>query len=228
MASSLLAGLSILIIGDSHMATPYYLIDGLHDDLTRKGANVHSIGVCGANAGDWLKATPGGACGAAERRGKGPVVTLKGTATTTPIKELIAQDQPDLVLIVIGDTMAGYDKPALPKAWAWQQVTGLTKAIAETGAQCAWVGPNWGSEGGKFGKTYARVKQMSAFLASTVAPCSYVDSLQFSTPGQWRTTDGQHLTGPGYKQWGAAISAVLEEIRQGAGQHASAGAKRTH
>lgn len=213
MATSLLAGLSILIIGDSHMATPYYLIDGLHDDLTRKGAQVHSIGICGANAGDWLKATPGGACGAAERRGSTPVVTLPSSTTTTPIKDLIAQDKPDLVLIVIGDTMAGYDKPSLPKAWAWQQVTGLTKAIAETGTQCAWVGPNWGSEGGKFGKTYARAKQMSAFLGSTVAPCSYIDSLQFSQPGQWRTTDGQHLTGPGYQLWGAAISNALESIR---------------
>ena len=85
MASSLLAGLSILIIGDSHMATPNYLIGGLHDDLIRKGANVHSIGICGANASDWLKASPGGACGAAERRGKAPAVILRGKASTTPI-----------------------------------------------------------------------------------------------------------------------------------------------
>lgn len=218
MASSLLAGLSILIIGDSHMATPYYLIGGLHDDLTRKGANVHSIGICGANAGDWLKATPGGSCGAAERRGKDAAVALHGKATTTPIKELIAQDKPDLVLIVIGDTMAGYDKPSFPKAWAWQQISSLTKAIAETDTQCAWVGPNWGSEGGKYGKTYAKAKQMSAFLASNVAPCSYVDSLQFSKPGQWATTDGQHLTAQGYKLWGGAISGALEDIRKGAGQ----------
>ena len=98
MASSLLAGLSILIIGDSHMATPNYLIGGLHDDLIRKGANVHSIGICGANASDWLKASPGGACGAAERRGKAPAVILRGKASTTPIKELIAKDKPDLVL----------------------------------------------------------------------------------------------------------------------------------
>lgn len=214
MASSLLAGLSILIIGDSHMATPYYLIGGLHDDLSRKGANVHSIGICGANAGDWLKATPGGACGAAERRGKEPAVSLRGKATTTPIKELIAKDKPDLVLIVIGDTMAGYDKPSFPKAWVWQQTSSLTKAIAETGTQCAWVGPNWGTEGGKYGKTYAKVKQMSAFLSANVAPCSYIDSLTFSKPGQWATTDGQHLTEQGYKLWGAAISTALEDVHK--------------
>ena len=93
MASSLLAGLSILIIGDSHMATPYYLIGGLHDDLIRKGANVHSIGICGANAGDWLKATPGGSCGAAERRGKEPAVALRGKAMTTPITRTLASPE---------------------------------------------------------------------------------------------------------------------------------------
>jgi hypothetical protein len=218
MASSLLAGLSILIIGDSHMATPSYLIGGLHDDLLRKGAQVHSIGICGANAGDWLKVSPGGNCGAAERRGKEPAVVLRGKASTTPISELIAQDKPDLVLIVIGDTMAGYDKPAFPKAWVWQQTTSLTKAIGATGTQCAWVGPNWGSEGGKYGKTYAKVKQMSAFLAANVAPCSYVDSLKFSKPGQWGTTDGQHLTVQGYQKWGAAISGELESLRNTAGQ----------
>jgi|SRR5690606_14958261 len=215
MASSLLAGLSILIIGDSHMATPSYLIGSLHDELINKGAQVHSIGICGANAGDWVKVSPGGTCGAAERRGKEPAVVLRGSdAHTTPIAELIARDKPDLVLVVIGDTMAGYDKPAFPKAWVWQQTTSLTKAIGATGTQCAWIGPNWGSEGGKYGKTYAKVKQMSAFLAATVAPCSYVDSLKFSKPGQWATTDGQHLTVQGYKHWGSAISGELENLRK--------------
>ena len=218
MSASLLAGLSILVIGDSNMALPGSLITGLHDDLTRRGAQVHSIGICGANAGDWLKATPGGACGAAERRGNEPVKKLPVNSKTTPIKELIAKDKPDLVLIVIGDTMAGYDKPSFPKAWIWQQTTSLTKAIGATGTQCAWVGPNWGTEGGKYGKTYAKVKQMSAFLAANVAPCSYVDSLKFSKPGQWATTDGQHLNVQGYQKWGAAISAELENVRKGAAQ----------
>lgn len=215
MTSSLFAGLSILIIGDSHMATPNYLIGSLHDDLIRKGANVHSIGICGANAGDWLKVTPGGSCGAAERRGKAPATALAGKVNTTPIKELIGKEKPDLVLIVIGDTMAGYEKQSFPKAWIWQQTTGLTKAIAQTGTQCAWVGPSWGTEGGKYGKTYAKVKQMSSFLSANVAPCSYVDSLKFSTPGQWSTTDGQHLNVQGYQKWGLAISGALEDARKG-------------
>lgn len=68
MAVSILAGMTILMIGDSHLATPDYLISSLHDSLVAQGATVHTLGICGANAGDWLKATPG-TCGGAERRG---------------------------------------------------------------------------------------------------------------------------------------------------------------
>ncbi|VXC43793.1 Protein BcsX [Pseudomonas sp. 8Z] len=214
MAASLLVGLSILVVGDSNMALPGSLITGLHDDLTRRGAQVHSIGICGANAGDWLNATVGGSCGAAERRGDEPVKKLPLNTQTTPIKELIAQDKPDLVLVVMGDTMASYDKPSLPKTWIWQQTSSLTKAIAETKTACAWVGPNWGTEGGKYGKTYAKAKQMASFLSANVAPCTYIDSLKFSTPGQWKTRDGTHLTQDGYNVWGAAIANELEVIRK--------------
>jgi hypothetical protein len=208
VAASILAGMTILMIGDSHLATPDYLISTLHDDLVQQGAKVHTLGVCGSNAGDWLKVTPG-TCGGAERRGTEKAVVLGGKAATQPISEMLAADKPDLVLIVMGDTMASYTKPAFPKAWLWQQTTAFTKAIAATGTQCVWVGPNWGTEGGKYGKTYARVEMMSKFLAANVAPCSYIDSLQFSKPGQWATVDGQHLTTQGYKTWSADISKAV-------------------
>jgi lysophospholipase L1-like esterase len=53
---------------------------------------------------------------------------------------------------------------------------------------------------------------MSQFLASNVAPCTYIDSLTFSKPGQWVTTDGQHFTVAGYKAWGTAIGAALGKL----------------
>lgn len=207
----LLAGLSVLIIGDSHLATPNYLISTLHDDLSRRGAVVHTLGICGTNAGDWLKVTPG-TCGGAERIGAGKVTLLGSNAATRPIAQLIEQEKPGLVVVVMGDTMAAYDKPTFPKTWAWQQVTGLTGAIAATGAKCVWVGPAWGSEGGKYGKTYARAELMSAFLAANAAPCSYVDSLKLSTKGQWTTIDGQHLTTTGYQHWGSAIGKAIANL----------------
>lgn len=205
---SLLAGLSILIIGDSHLATPFYLIGSLHDNLLKQGAQVHTIGVCGSVPTDWLTVTPG-TCGGAERVGNGKAITTGAAAKTTPITQLIASEKPDLVLIVLGDTMAGYTKPAFPKTWAWQQTTALAKAIGATGTKCAWVGPAWGTEGGKFGKTFARVELTSKFLAANVAPCTYIDSLKFSKPGQWATDDGQHFTGPGYKLWADAIAKAI-------------------
>jgi lysophospholipase L1-like esterase len=85
---------------------------------------------------------------------------------------------------------------------------------------CVWVGPAWGTEGGKFNKTYARAKEMSGYLSEIVAPCTYIDSLSLSKPGEWGTIDGQHFDGAGYKSWGSAIGnaiatpAILNSIKR--------------
>ena len=55
--SALLAGMAILVIGDSHMVTNGYLITTLHDKLVEQGATVDTYGMCGANAGDWVYPT---------------------------------------------------------------------------------------------------------------------------------------------------------------------------
>lgn len=206
--ASVLAGLSILVIGDSHLSAPGYLVSSLHDELLRAGAQVHSIGVCGAHPSDWLT-TAAGKCGGAERMGKGKVVASKGSsAHTRPIDQLIREGKPDLVLIVQGDTMAAY-KSDFPMNWARKEVAALTGAIAATGTRCAWVGPPWGQEGGSFGKTYTRAKAMGQFLAVNVKPCTYIDSQKMSAQGQWPTVDGQHFTVAGYRSWGAAIAKAL-------------------
>ncbi|WP_349736806.1 SGNH/GDSL hydrolase family protein [Pseudomonas jessenii] len=210
MPTSALAGLTLLVLGESHMSLADHLLEPLHDNLTRQGAQVHSIGACGASAGDWLISKKVD-CGA-ERKGNDKIVIKGRDATTTPIQDLIAADKPDLVVLVIGDTMASYDKPVFPKAWAWQSVTGLAKAIAATGTRCAWVGPAWGKAGGMYQKNDARTQLMSQFLAANVAPCTYIDSLTFSKPGQWITTDGQHFTVAGYQSWGNAIGDAVAKL----------------
>ncbi|MGK0673787.1 MAG: SGNH/GDSL hydrolase family protein [Halothiobacillaceae bacterium] len=208
MSTAALMGLSLLVIGDSHLATPNYLIGPLHDRLMEQGAQVHSIGVCGVHAADWLKVSPGD-CGRAERRGKAEAVRISDGATTTPIKELIAQDKPDAVVVVIGDTIGSYTNPEFPKSWAYQQVTSLTKAIAETGTACYWVGPGWSNTPGRFNKTNERVQVINAFLAENTAPCTYIDSTKFSQPGEWKTMDGQHYLSSGYQKWAAAITDAI-------------------
>ncbi len=212
MPASTLAGLAMLVIGESHLSQANYLINPLYENLSAQGAKVHAIGACGASAGDWLKSisVP---CGGDRSSSTGATAAIKGRdAVTTPIKQLIATDKPDVVVIIIGDTMASYDKPAFPRAWAWQGVTSLAKEVAATKTTCVWVGPPWGQPGGKYQKNDPRVELISGFLASNVAPCIYIDSLKFSKPGQWTTLDGQHFSLAGYKAWSEAISLAISDL----------------
>ncbi|SAI66765.1 cellulose biosynthesis protein [Bordetella ansorpii] len=207
MPLSALAGLSLLVIGESHMTLSNYLREPLHKALLAQGAQVHSVGACGASPSRWLTSVPVD-CGA-DQVGTSPAVLQGKEARTTPITELIQKDKPDVVVVIMGDTMGSYDKPVFPKTWAWQEVTGLTKAIAATKTTCIWIGPAWGTEGGPFSKNAPRTMELSKFLASNVAPCTYVDSLKFSKPGQWQTLDGQHFTQTGYASWSKAIVDAL-------------------
>jgi ketopantoate reductase len=200
--TSTLAGLVFLVLGESHMI--YELQKDIHEDLTQAGAaKVYSYGACGASAIDWVKPRKVD-CGSEKRDTQAGVVHTKGYQTT-PIKQLIENDKPDVVVLIIGDTMGSYDNEVFPRSWAWQGITALTKEVAQTKTACVWVGPAYGKAGGKYNKRDDRVERVSRFLATNVSPCVYVDSLKFAAPGQWRTFDGQHFAAPGYAAWSAAI-----------------------
>lgn len=112
------------------------------------------------------------------------------------------------------DIMGSYDDPAFPKAWAWQGVSSLVKAISATKTPCVWVGPAYGKAGGKYNKQDDRIERAARFLSSAVSPCTYVDSLKFAKPGQWRTFDGQHFTPDGYAAWSKVIVGDLRGLPQ--------------
>ncbi len=207
-----LAGLVILVIGDSHMAGRDYLLTNLHDALENEGATVHSYGMCGASAGDWLYKTTV-TCGRGEHHAKSPPVTDRDKATTWNLNELIQKHHPGLIVVELADTMAGYGSAELPRAWVYDQVRALTGRIKSQNISCVWVGPIWGNEGPPYRKTVVRVKEMSQLLSQSVAPCGFIDSTSFARPGQWPTTDGQHLTGAGYKQWGLDIVTSIKRFR---------------
>jgi lysophospholipase L1-like esterase len=57
------------------------------------------------------------------------------------------------------------------------------------------------------------VQELSQFLSQSVAPCLYIDSTRFAQPGQWPTTDGQHLTSTGYKAWGQDIANAVAQMK---------------
>jgi hypothetical protein len=204
------AGLIVLVLGDSHMVHKGYLIDRLHDELTAQGATVYSYGACGATPGDYLMPHKTD-CGRASRIGGGEQnIEEAGAVPVWNAKELLAKHHPDLMVIVMGDTMGGYGQADFPKAWIWDQVSTLTGAIKAANVACNWVGPPWGAEGSLFDKSVARVRQLSGYLAQVVAPCHYIDSTAFAAPGQWKSIDGQHLNGAGYKAWAEAIARSLQ------------------
>lgn len=206
--NTLLAGLTVLVLGDSHMAEPSYLISRLHEALAARGAVVHAYGACGLPAGDWLRKKRS-TCGSAMQVGTEPVKGFPGKeGSTTPYAELHQAVKPGLVVVVIADAMGDYIKADIPKAWVWQQVTTLTKAIKESGTPCMWVGPPWG-QAGRFGKSFERVKVYSEYLADIVAPCTYVDSTGFSKPGDWPTIDGLHFNRAGYEAWAEGIATAV-------------------
>jgi lysophospholipase L1-like esterase len=209
-----LAGLVILALGDSHMAGPSYLISSLHDALQAQGAVVHSYGMCGASPNAWLYKTTV-SCGRAERHAATPTRFESGKQRYTwQINELLAEVQPNLVIVEAADAIGGYGEPGLSKAWIYDQVHALTTKIAAAKAACVWVGPVYGDVNSTYHKADDRVRELSQFLSQSVAPCAYVDSLKFvSNPRQWPTTDGQHLTPAGYRSWGADIANAVVNLK---------------
>lgn len=209
--NGLLAGLAILVIGDSHMADPEHLINPLQDALTAQGAVVDSYGMCGAMPADWIYRVTE-PC-RAERHENGHVIFHGTPGRTWTLNELIQSHHPNLIIVELGDTIASYDKSVFAKAWAYDQVRTLTGQIKAQNLSCIWVGPSWGREDSAFHKTVGRVKEVVQFLSQSVAPCSYVDSSAFAQPGEWQTTDGQHFTPSGYRQWAADITAAVIRLK---------------
>jgi hypothetical protein len=197
-----LAGLAILLIGDSHIASKYFFNNALHNALVAQGAIVDSYGVCGSGPRDWVwrSMLP---CGRGERHGEAPAqIDPNDWVRTWSIETLIARHHPDLLIVEFGDNIAGYGVvPDLPRTLIRDEVDDLTRLITASRISCIWIGPPWGAEGGKWHKTFARVKQLSDYLSHIVAPCHYINSLDFSKPGEWPTFDGVHLTPDGYQLW---------------------------
>jgi hypothetical protein len=202
-----LAGLVVLIIGDSHIASKDFLLGSLPDDLVNQGAAVYTYGVCGSQPHDWVKETELPCGRAARHNADEPIIDKRPKVKTWSLESLIEQHHPDLLVVELGDNMGGYGiTPALPKDWISFEVQEMLQPIEAHALPCVWVGPAWGSEGGPSNKTFARVQELSDDLSQIVSPCHYVDSLRFSQPGQWATYDGEHLTPDSYRLWADDIA----------------------
>jgi hypothetical protein len=205
-------GLSLLILGDSHFGMQNYLITTLQDELIRRGAKVATYSACGSPPSIWLTVRVA-SCGTAQRLQAGSVAQQKGAdAKTAPIDQLVAQNKPNMIVVAMADTIGGYTRPAMPRDDIQEQVSALTDKIRSLNIPCLWVGPSWGTEGGPFMKTFARVEELSKYMATVVSPCTYVDSTALSKPGEWPTFDGQHFTVAGYKSYGAALAEQIGKM----------------
>jgi hypothetical protein len=214
MMNGALAGLVILVLGDSHMAGPSYLISSLHEALEAQGATVDSYGMCGASADAWLEKTTV-SCGIAQRHGTQPTQAENNKQEFTwQINDLLSKNHPNLVIVEAADAMGGYGSAQMPRAWIYDQTHALATRIKAANAACVWIGPVYGDVNSPYHKDDARVRELSQFLSQSVAPCLYVDSLKFAQPHQWPTTDGQHLTAAGYRAWGADIANAVVNLKQ--------------
>jgi hypothetical protein len=207
-----MAGLVVLMIGDSHLAAKDFLLSSLHTAIEDQGASVHSFGVCGSSPHDWVAQTvlP---CGRGQRHNMEEAeIDKTDKAQVWSLDVLLRRYHPNLLVIELGDNMAGYGQlPALPKDWIVQQVNEMLTPVRAAHVPCVWVGPPWGTEGGPSNKTFARVKELSDTLSTLVSPCRYINSLAFSAPGQWPTYDGEHLTVDSSKIWGGDIAGEIEK-----------------
>ncbi|HEX5319751.1 MAG TPA: SGNH/GDSL hydrolase family protein [Stellaceae bacterium] len=208
-----LAGLVMLIVGDSHIAATSFFNDALQDALVSQGAAVHSFGVCGAAGADWINPAPI-VCGRGERHNSEPArIDTQHNLRGWALPDLINKYKPNLVVIELGDTLAGYGvMPTLPRALIDEQVRELLIPIKSRNLPCIWIGPPWGTEGGPYKKTNARLKEVSDYLAQVVAPCKYIDSTQFSKPGEWPTRDGIHLTLQATRVWDNHLITSIDQI----------------
>jgi hypothetical protein len=209
-----LAGLVILIIGDSHLAQKDFLLASLQEGLVGQGATVSTYAVCGSQPHDWVAQTtlP---CGKAERHNLDePVIDKSPKVKVWSLADLVRRVRPDLLIVELGDNMGGYGVlPELPRDWITTEVREMLQPVVIAHhLPCLWVGPAWGQEGGPSKKTFARVKELSDYLSGQVAPCRYIDSLKFSQPGQWATFDGEHLTPDSYRIWGTDITAAAIQM----------------
>ncbi len=213
----LMAGLSVLILGDSHMAHPHRLSEPLYETMTKEGASVYIEAACGNNASSYIEGGEPTNCSVEATPKQKPTFKLVPNGKPSEsIQALLAKYHPNLVVIILGDAMGGYtnDDATFPRSWIWDQASTIAEQIKSGGASCIWVGPPYGQDKSIFPKTPHKVERLDALLKNVVTPCYYVTSLMMGKPGEFQTEDGAHFTAvngrsPGYDHWSKYIMTVV-------------------
>ncbi|EPF16356.1 Uncharacterised protein [Cedecea davisae] len=203
--NTLLAGVTLLILGDSHVAFKDSLLSVLPEAYESMGAKVVTYGVCSSSPAGWVKGPKDTGCGGVVRNGTGPIADPSAATFPFPdVASLIDKWQPTAVMFIYGDTIGSYTADPFPAEWIENQVKPVA-ALAGAKTKCLWVGPTWGTFNPRYGKTEETTKRITGFLSSHVQPCTYIDSTSFMQNKAVETVDGLHLTPKSYKAWGAGI-----------------------
>lgn len=205
-AAGALAGLTFLIVGDSHVSAPGSLATTLHDALAAEGAAVHTAGVCAAAPSHFLRGRST-TCGRV-LRGPDGRLSLKVKAKAPVLDDLLADHTPDHVIFVFGDNMGGYRMKKLPRSFIEAEVTAIVAALP-AGTGCSWMGPPWGEEGTSYRKTHSRAAELNAVLRDLSAPCHYIDVQAATATDAIDTVDGLHPRADGYRLWAQVAATAL-------------------
>jgi hypothetical protein len=117
--SSALAGLVILVIGDSQMMN---MLNNLHSQLQDNGATVYSYAMCGSTPADWI--TPSiASCGTGERQDKSPAVFDLKSHPGWNVNDLIARHHPQLI-------SSSWATPWPGTALSWSSLGSTSKSAA--------------------------------------------------------------------------------------------------
>ena len=149
----ILAGLVMLIIGDSHIAGYGRFNNTLHEELVGQGASVHTFGICGSIPSDWL--LPHSiVCGRGERHNGDPAqISMDTKLHGWALPALISHYHPNVVVVELGENMAGYGVASdLPRDLIGGEVMGLARLIQSSGLPCIWIGPTWARKTGPITK----------------------------------------------------------------------------
>ena len=196
----------VMLVGDSLSNGPFGVGPSSLDAKLQALPNVlmAHYSACGTSPVNWINGLKS-YCGHYFRDFSGSVSSAAaGTAETPKLADLMASQQPNLVLIQMGTNLI---RSSLETSSA--AARGLAAIVLQGKAQCVWIGPPaTGAQTAHPMSAYART-----FRMATIDQCLlFIDSLQYTSPPLYDPMK-LHFTEPEVRTWVdetfKAVSALL-------------------
>ena len=219
----------VLIVGDSHNVGSFG--EALYQELKNEmDMEVRSVGLAGASGTTYssnVEKQRTLRAGYANRSKKEQKVIPHGAAVTVPtLSDLIKEEQPQIVVIELGDNFAGYSS-AVTDVYVKNQVQSVLKQfdMKSPAPKCFWITPIWtDKEGiGPYKKTNERLYQVNKLIKEAAGSrCTVLDStkdLGLKKEEINVLNDGIHFGPVSGKRWGkAAARTISQKLRAAPGK----------